>query len=65
MGSRALARLGAIDQNDINTYCANSQGGMRKGSIDCKFGYTWNVASTSLSRCRLLKVDRAKLNSAS
>jgi len=49
----------------INTRCANSQGGILGCSIGINLDYSWNVASTSLSRCRLQKVDRVKLNSAS
>ncbi|MCC3407038.1 MAG: hypothetical protein JGK24_12750 [Microcoleus sp. PH2017_29_MFU_D_A] len=44
----------------IDTYCANFQGGILGCSIGRNLGYSWNVASSSLSRCRLLKVDRAK-----
>jgi hypothetical protein len=46
----------------INTYCANCRGGMWRSSIAFKLGYMWNVTSTNLSRCPLLKVDRTKLN---
>lgn len=50
----------------INTDCANSHGPIAGCSIDSKLGYILNVSSTSLSRCRLLKIDsQAKLNSAS
>jgi hypothetical protein len=44
----------------VNTYCANSQGGILLCSIDSNLSYSWKVASSSLSRCRLLKVDQAK-----
>lgn len=53
------------EQGHDITRCANSQGGILRCSIGINLDYSWNVASTSLSRCRLQKVDRVKLNSAS
>jgi hypothetical protein len=43
----------------VNTYCANDDRLMQFGSIDLKSSYSWNVPSTSFSRCHLPKVDRS------